>query len=246
MIVLHNAPGACCWITVTESASTRYLELDGCEEGAMDLSSEDPVFHYLWFHRASRLAERVDRALVLGAGAFTAAKCLALDHPRAGIDAVDVESELEPVARQFFRLDNPEFARITFHGVAAEAFLASQPGPYDFILDDLFDGFQHVPQTSRVPEHFRQLRAALKPGGVFVKNLIWDGHAAAVQATCAEAWDAARSAFGTAHLVCLGPEHRGHNRMIVAAEHLSAENLLSRLIAAGIPAEIVSGARVVT
>src|SRR4029077_1214413 len=117
--------------------------------------SEDPVFNYLWFHRAGRLVGEVRRALVLGAGAFTAAKCLALEHPDAEIHAVDVETQLEPVARQFFRLDQPAFSRITFHGASAEAYLATRPGPFDFVFDDLFDGFQHVPRVSRVPEHFQ-------------------------------------------------------------------------------------------
>src|SRR5947209_20446923 len=97
MTLHYDAAGAFRWITVHESESTRYLELDGCEEGAMDRFTEDPVFNYLWFHRASRLVGEVRRALVLGAGAFTAAKCLALDHAAAEIHAVDVETQLEPI-----------------------------------------------------------------------------------------------------------------------------------------------------
>src|SRR5712671_1875233 len=113
MQVLHDDAGQQCWIKVHEGCATRTLELDGCEEGAMRLTSEDPVFHYLWFHKCSRLVARpVTRALVLGAGAFTAAKCLALDHPAAQVDAVDSEPELETIARRFFRLDQAEFAGI--------------------------------------------------------------------------------------------------------------------------------------
>ena len=117
MTVLYDAAGQQCWITVTEEFSTRSLLLDGCEEGAMRLDSEEPVFAYLWFHKCSHLApsprpllrgERgrgeggspIRRALVLGAGAFTAAKCLALDYPQADIDVVDLEPALEPVARR--------------------------------------------------------------------------------------------------------------------------------------------------
>ena len=48
MRTLHEAAGEDCWITVRESEMTRYLDLDGCEEGAMFLESEDPVFRYLW------------------------------------------------------------------------------------------------------------------------------------------------------------------------------------------------------
>jgi spermidine synthase len=242
MTVLYDAAGSLRWITVHESETTRFLELDGCEEGAMDLRTEDPVFNYLWFHRASRLIGEVRRALVLGAGAFTAAKCLALDHPAAEIHAVDVETQLEPVARQFFRLDQPEFSRITFHGSSAEAYLAMRPGPFDFVFDDLFDGFQHVPRVSRVPEHFQMLRTALRPGGMLVKNLIWDAHSPATQDDCDEAMGAARAVFRQCAALCLGPANRGHNRMLIARDEMDIDTLVSRLIAAGVPESILAGA----
>ena len=69
MPVLHDAAGGTRWITVTQENGTRYLYLDGCEEGAMALDSEAPVFHYLWFHKLSHLIGLpLRRALVLGAG----------------------------------------------------------------------------------------------------------------------------------------------------------------------------------
>jgi spermidine synthase len=245
MTLLHDAPGSVHWITVHESEATRFLELDGCEEGAMDLFTEEPVFNYLWFHRASVLAGDVRRALVLGAGAFTAAKCLALAYPAADVHAVDVETQLEPIARRFFRLDQPEFARVRFHGVSAEAFLAARPAPFDFVFDDLFDGFQHVPQASRVPEHFALLRACLRPGGVCVKNLIWDAHSAGTRAACAEAMAAARASFAQCAALCLGPAHRGHNRMSIAADEMDWDRLVPRLLAAGIPATVLAGSELI-
>src|SRR5882762_515252 len=104
MKTLYDAQGKSCWITVSESETTRYLELDGCEEGAMDLTGDAPVFQYLWFHKCSFLAAHRRRLLVLGAGAFTAAKCLALDHPQALVETVDVEPDLGSVGQQFFGL----------------------------------------------------------------------------------------------------------------------------------------------
>src|SRR6516164_6911138 len=132
MTTLHDAAGQQCWITVTEEFSTRALLLDGCEEGAMRLDSEEPVFAYLWFYKCSHLTSLpVRRALMLGAGAFTAAKCLALDFPKAEIDAVDLEPDLEAIGRKFFRLDQPEFSRIRFHGMPAEEFLkTAKPNSY--------------------------------------------------------------------------------------------------------------------
>src|SRR5689334_8185130 len=117
MPVLYEAPGRQRSLTVTETATTRFLLLVGCEEGAMDLHSEETDSDYLWFHKCSALAEQpLRRALVLGAGTFTAPKCLALDYPEAQFDVVDSEPGLEAIGRKFFRLDRPEFARIAFHG----------------------------------------------------------------------------------------------------------------------------------
>ena len=84
----------------------------------------------------------------LGTGSFTASKNLAFDHPDAHIDTVDSEPQLEEIARKFFRLEGASFARIVFHGQSAEEYLASSPQPCDFIFDDIFDGFQHVPLSS--------------------------------------------------------------------------------------------------
>jgi spermidine synthase len=244
MKILHDAPGSHCQITVTESESTRFLELNGCEEGAMHLAREAPVFHYLWFQRCSRLAGAVQGALVLGAGAFTASKCLALDHPAAAFATVDIEAGLEPVARRFFRLERPEFARIAFHGVSAEAYLASATAEFDFIFDDLFDGFHHVPNTSRVPEHFEAVRRRLRPGGVFVKNLIWAPRSAATRAACAESAAAARAAFPRCAVLCLGPDDRGHNRLLIAGAIPDADQLLAALLQAGVPKAVLTGATV--
>ena len=166
----------------------------------MDRNSENPVFLYLWFHHCSLLAARPRRLLVLGAGAFTAPKCLALDHPDADIDAVDIEPELGPIAREYFRLGEPTFQRIQFHGMASEAFLQAAKPPYDFVFDDLFDGFQHVPDASRTREHFQHVRGVLGDDAVLVKNVIWSPLPDA--AACAER--SRRRAFSRRASRCAG------------------------------------------
>lgn len=243
MQVLHDDAGQQCWITVHESGDTRTLQLDGCEEGAMRLASEDPVFHYLWFHKCSRLVQApVQRALVLGAGAFTAAKCLALDYPDAKVDAVDAEPELETVARRFFRLDQPEFANIRFHGMTAEQFLASASERYDFVFDDLFDGFQHVPWRSRSREHFQQLKNVLSDDGVCIKNVIFNPLAADTRAACDEALAALRESFPHHALLALNEPWRGQNKILLGMLRpppLPWPEVPRMLREAGVPEEVV-------
>ncbi len=183
----------------------------------MDRHSDYPVFQYLWFHQCSLLAARQRRMLVLGAGAFTAPRCLALAHPHALIDAVDVEPELEQIGRQFFRLGEPAFAAIRFQGMAASEFLNPTNSRFDFVFDDLFDGFQHVPDAGRTCEHFQRVRRVLDDEAIFVKNVIWNPHSAAIQSACTEAQAALADVFGDHLVLALGTSARGHNRLLLGA-----------------------------
>lgn len=214
--ILHDAPGVRRWITITEDARMRYLLLDGCEQGAMYLDSDSPVFHYLWFHKCSHLTESpMRRGLVLGAGAFTAAKCLALDHADSSIVAVDEEAALEELGRRHFRLNERSFSRIAFAARSAEQFLAEASASYDFVFDDLFDGFQHVPIVGRSSAHVARLRAALSPGGVCIKNVIWSPLVADARAACDEVWRLWQQTFAATRMIALGGLSRGHNRILV-------------------------------
>jgi len=243
MAVLYDGAGSHGWITVTEENGIRYLQLDGTEEGAMDVHSENPVFHYLWFHKCSFLAQGpVGRALVLGAGAFTAPKLLAVDHPGAVVDAVDIEDQLERIARRYFRLELPAFARIRFHGIPGEQFLAEQPQQYDFIVDDLFDGFQHVPCRGRDANHVHRLRLNLADGGVCVKNLIWNPLIADTRAGCDETWQAWQSEFPNYLSLVLGDPDIGHNRLLIGANYagtLAFTDAKLQLAHAGVPDHIL-------
>jgi spermidine synthase len=245
-VSLYDAAGKTCWITVTEEHSTRTLLLDGCEEGAMNLYSEEPVFAYLWFHKCSHLAESpIKKALVLGAGAFTAAKCLALDYPNADIDAVDLEPDLENVARRFFRMDKREFSRIRFQGMPAEDFMrAVPPSSYDFIFDDLFDGFQHVPDEALSALHLQQLRSGLATGGICVKNMIWDPHSAANRAACEELMKRWKETLPNHLIFAMGKPDRGHNFLLMGSTNdfsLSWSAVKARLGAADVPASMLNG-----
>lgn len=246
MDTLFDAAGKTSWITVHEEYSTRSLLLDGCEEGAMSLDSEEPVFAYLWFHKSSHLVGRsIRKALVLGAGAFTAAKCIALDHPQADIDTVDVEPDLEKIARQYFHLDRPEFSRIHFHGMPAEHFLTTiLPGSYDFILDDLFNGFQHVPEEARSADHLRLLRSAMAPGGVCVKNMIWDPLSVNSRATCSDLQESWALTLPNHLVLAMGNPDKGHNFLLLglkAVDPLRWDAIKAKLMSVEVPASILYG-----
>jgi spermidine synthase len=246
MRVLYDAPGTHGWITINEEHGTRSLLLNGCEEGAMALATDEPVFNYAWLHKCSWLIGRpLRRALVLGAGAFSVPKCLAIDFPSAEIDAVDAEGELAAIARRFFRLDLPAFGRIYFHGCLAETFLADRPAPYDFIYDDLFDGFQHVPLMGRSAEHVHRLHDALAGGGICLKNLIWNPLIADTRSACTEVMDAWRATFPEHAAIVLGDPDGGHNLLLLGAATSFAfdwTQTRQSLVAAGVPGRVLEHA----
>lgn len=183
----------------------------------MDRHSDYPVFQYLWFHHCSRLTAQPRRLLVLGAGAFTAPKCLALSNPNATIDAVDIEPDLHAIGRRYFRLGEPAFGGIRFHGLAAAEFLRRAEAPYDFVFDDLFDGFQHIPDEARTRDHVALIRRLLGDGAILVKNVIWNPNSAPIQAACTEAQTALAEVFPESLALALGPPQRGHNRLLIGS-----------------------------
>jgi spermidine synthase len=247
MTTLLECVGAHCRITVTEEGGVRYLYLDGCEEGAMFVDSEDPVFNYLWFHKASQLARPVRRALVLGAGAFTAAKCLAIDHGDAAIDVVDLEPELLSVGRQFFNLAAPRYRSVSFIGERAEIALPRLAPSYDFIFDDLFDGFEHVPEATRGAAHVCRLGELLADDGIAIKNLIWDRKNPDTVDACSRMADAWRPRFAWSMEVLLGHPGSGHNRILLGAKKPRGYDwaaLSDLLLGLGIPRMVISSASV--
>jgi spermidine synthase len=247
MTTLLERAGNHCRITVTEEGGVRYLYLDGCEEGAMFVDSEEPVFNYLWFHKASHLARPIRRALVLGAGAFTAAKCLAIDHIDAAIDVIDVEPELLPVGREFFHLAQPRFVSVHFTGESAEKAMPRLRTSYDFIFDDLFDGFEHVPEATRGASHAGRLAELLAAGGIAIKNLIWDHKNPDTVDACSRMADAWRPHFAWSMEVLLGHPGSGHNRLLLGSKKPRAYgwiDLSDSLKAAGVPSIIISSASV--
>jgi spermidine synthase len=241
MPALFDGPGIRHWLTVTEESGTRYLLVDGDEEGAMSVASDDPVFHYLWFHRCSFiLTDSPSRVLVLGAGAFTASKCLARDHPAALIDTIDIEPALESLAIRFFRLGLPPFQRINFHGVCAERFLKSAPPAYDFIFDDLFQGLQHFPKLGHGREHVHRLAKQLKPQGLCVKNLIWNPSVAGNRAACEETVAAWRTAFSWHLQIKLGNSPNAQNRLLLGGNGaLKTWDHISLILSEKLPEAVV-------
>src|SRR5687768_12603766 len=85
---------------------TRFLLLDRSESGAMFLDNDDPtelVYDYTKYYSLYKLfTPRVQRALVLGGGAYSIPKALVSELPDAIVDVAEIEPSFFELSKQYF------------------------------------------------------------------------------------------------------------------------------------------------
>jgi SAM-dependent methyltransferase len=113
------------------------------------------------------------RALLLGLGGGTVARLLARRCPGVRIVGVERDAEVLAVARADFALDEiPGLEVAQADAFAwAEQHAGSEPGSFDYICLDLFQGGRLALGALATP-FLRQLAALLAPGGVLTVNLM--------------------------------------------------------------------------
>src|SRR5262249_52123437 len=149
--------------------------------------------------------------------------------------------------RQFFRLEEPLYQNVLFIGEPVETALPRLAASYDFIFDDLFDGFEHVPEATRGAAHAARLAELLADGGIAIKNLIWDRKNPDTVDACSRMADTWRRQFAWSMEVLLGHPGSGHNRILLGAKKPQAydwQTLADLLKAAGVPSIVINSASV--
>ncbi|WP_310598763.1 fused MFS/spermidine synthase [Desulfobulbus sp.] len=167
----------------------RVLVYTGREEGSGRLTREmvtgpqgrqsamyldDPVELALPYTRFYRLFEyyrpEARRMLVLGGGGYSFPKYALAHYPNLQIDVVELDPGITGLARSHFDLaDHP---RLRLVEEDARTFLRKVEQPYDVILCDVFNSHYSIPFHLVTVEAVRLLRAALRPDGVVLVNLL--------------------------------------------------------------------------
>lgn len=113
------------------------------------------------------------RALLLGLGGGTLAHLLAQRCPTVALVGVEHDAEVLAIARSDFGLDALSGLEVVEADAFAwvEAHTLSEPGSYDLICLDLYDGGRLVPGTLARP-FLRQLATLLTPHGTLTVNLM--------------------------------------------------------------------------
>lgn len=154
-----------------DGRDTRYMMLDRGMSSAMYLDSDEHVFDYSPFYRLHQLlVPKVERALVLGAGAYTIPKSLIEDEPSVLVDVVDIEPALKRVSEEYFRFtDNERITHITADG---RRFLHDAEQPYDMIFADAYSSLFSLPEHMTTQEFFQLAKKKLSQDGMFIGNFI--------------------------------------------------------------------------
>jgi len=149
---------------VVSEGSERTLLLDGLEASHVDLA--DPT--RLSFPYMRRIADVIDvmapsgralRTLHLGAGLGALARYVLATRPGASCDLVDLVRHATDLEVEI--------------ADAREAVERRPRRTYDLVIADVFDG-PVVPRHLTTAEFVAQVRRVLRPGGVYVVNLIDD------------------------------------------------------------------------
>lgn len=149
----------------------RFLNQDFDRSSAEFMDSSELVYDYTkYFSIYKFLKPQISGALIIGGGAYSVPKVLLSDNPRIRVDVVDVEPELYNIVKKYFRL--PDDKRLNTYIEDGRRFLKATNRKYDLIFQDAFSF--STPFQLSTSEFFQLSKDRLRPGGVFVMNVIGD------------------------------------------------------------------------
>lgn len=162
-------------ITVTESADgLRTLSFaDGYALQSV-VAPDDPDRFTLPYLNVSliglALCEEPRRILVVGLGGGTLPRFLHVHYPQAAIDVVDIDPEVERVAKAYFGFREDD--RLRVHIEDGRRYIEAVKVPYDVIFLDAFNS-RSVPAHLTTREFMVAVRHAVRPDGTVVGN-VWN------------------------------------------------------------------------
>ena len=151
----------------------RTLVLDGLRHSYVDL--DDPT--HLEFAYTARIADVLDEqrrgpldVLHLGGGGFTVPRYLAAVRPGSASRVLEVDPQIPEIGRASLGLETGSDLQVEIGD--ARTLISEQPSSaYDVVIGDAF-GSLAVPWHLTTVEMLEQVRRVLRPGGVYVLNVI--------------------------------------------------------------------------
>ncbi len=134
--------------------------------------AEELVHPYTRSYRlASDLAPLPGRVLMLGGAAYTVPRDILKREPQALVEVAEIDPSMPKIAKEYFGLgDSP---RLVNHEIDGRRFLESTPAAsFDWILGDAFGSYFSVPFELTTVQAHAAIAKALRPGGLYVANMI--------------------------------------------------------------------------
>lgn len=154
----------------------RFFTQDRSNSSAMYLDSDDPkdlVFEYSRYYRLVELFQpKVERTVTLGGGVYSIPKAMLAQYPNAQVEAVEIESRLEEIAKEYFALPNDK--RLSLHTEDGRRYLKTSKQTYDLIFSDVYSSLYSLPSHFATEEFFGLASSKLSGDGLFMANIIGD------------------------------------------------------------------------
>ncbi len=151
----------------------RYLANNtrGLQSGMFLDNPEELLFPYSkLFDLAGELYPNFNRALMIGAGAYSYPKHFVVTFPNSSLDVVEIDPKLRGLATELFDLkENP---RITLISEDGRTFLNRNKTSYDVIWNDAFLSHLNIPFQLTTREAAQKMRDSLNEKGVVMTNII--------------------------------------------------------------------------
>jgi len=158
-------------LCVTDNDGVRLLKFERNQQSTMLIADpfETTIEYVGYLHLTLAVKPDARRALVIGLGGGSLVKRMWRDYPDMRIDAVELDSEVVAIAREFFAL--PDDERLTVTVADGRDFLLMTPHTYDIIVIDAFDD-DFVPRRLLTEEFLRECHDRMSPCGVIAYNVI--------------------------------------------------------------------------
>lgn len=158
-----------------------------------------------------------ERVAILGNAAGTVARAYGHFYPETKVDAVEIDSKVTEVGREYFGLDNPN---MHVFDEDARPWLNSTEERYDVIMVDAYHQ-PYIPFYMATEEFFELARDRLNPGGVVLINVGHPENSDALEETLTATLERAMP-----H-VLRDPVTETNTMLVASSDPISVENLVA-------------------
>lgn len=154
-----------------EGEPARILFLDTSASSAINRETGGPVFDYAKFFKLHKVLDLdINRALVLGAGAYTLPNFLVQSDPDVVVDGVDIEPSLYDLGKEYFGVEDSD--RINPIVTDGRVYMEQTNEMYDYVYLDVFSSSFTPPPHLFTKEFFEALDDNLNDDAVVIINTI--------------------------------------------------------------------------